>query len=453
MIRDARTKARAAHREACAKTARNGGRYEGNTKMPAFRQKPVDAKGAKRRALHRQRRMANSRWNSESGAGDMNFLRAIWKRMAGMVGRGRQDEELAAELETHLQFHIEDNVRAGMGPEEARRQALIKLGGMDQTKEAVRARRVFPWVESVAQDLRFALRMMRKNPGFVTVAVLTLALGIGLDTSLFAVFDSVALKPLPVSKPSEVVRLVRSVASGSRGDVNFAFSYPEYLYYRDQSHTFSSLVTATWPSRNYGMINGASSAAPGGAPADAEGLEGQLVSANYFSALGVQPHLGRTFLAEEDTPGAHPVIVLSDTFWRSHFSFDPVAIGQTRNINGTLFTIVGVMPREFIGTANPPVVQDFWAPLSMEAALSGGDAWLDQPTNRQIQILGRLSPSASASQAQAEITVLGHQFEERYPEHDKTVAISAAAATYFGDTTDARFHALVTLLMILVGLV
>ena len=380
----------------------------------------------------------------------MNRLRGFLQRLAAMFRRNSNDDDLAAELESHLQFHIEDNVRAGMTLEEARRQALINLGGLDQAKESVRAQRALPWLESVMQDVRFALRMLRKNPGFTATAILTLALGIGLDTSLFAAFDSVALKPLPVSNPSEVVRLVRSVGSGSRGDVNFAFSYPEYLYYRDQNHSFSSLIAATWPSKNFVITSSASSAAA----AEPEGLEGQLVSANYFSALGVQPLLGRTFLAEEDAPpGAHPVIVLGYNFWRSRFSSDPNVIGQTRNINGTLFTIVGVMPREFIGTANPPIVPDFWAPLSMEAPLSAGDAWVDQPTNRQTQIIGRLSPDADARQAQAEVTVLAHQFEDRYPEHDKTVAISAAAATYFGEASDIRFRSLVTLLMVLVGLV
>lgn len=380
----------------------------------------------------------------------MTKLHALLKRLISYSHRNHQDADLAAELESHLQLHIEDNLRAGMTSEEARRQALIKLGGLDQTTESVRARRGFPWLDSLLQDTRFALRMLRKSPTFTIVAILTLALGIGLDTSLFAAFDSVALKPLPASNPSQIVRIVRSVASGSQGDVNFAFSYPEYLYYRNQNDVFSSLIAATWPSKDFEIVNHAGSSES----TEPESMEGQLVSANYFSALGVNAFLGRTFLAAEDAPvGAHPVMVLSYPFWQNQFSSNREIIGQTLNVNGALLTVVGVTPPQFIGTGNPPIVPDFWAPLSMEAQLSSGDDWLGQPMNRQLQLLGRLSPGIGSSKTQAELTVLSQRFESAHPAQDRTISVTARAATYFGDTTDIRFRAFVTLLMVLVGLV
>jgi macrolide transport system ATP-binding/permease protein len=377
-------------------------------------------------------------------------MRGLFTRLVNVVLRRRNDDRLQEEIEEHLALQTAENIRAGLPAAEARRQAVLKFGSIEAIKEEYRAQQGLLFIESAAKDFAYAFRTLGRNPGFTAIAILTLALGIGLNTSLFAAFDSVALKPLPVSNPNQIVRLVRTVASGSLGDNQFDFSYPEYLYYRDQNRAFSSLIAATRPSKNFAMVE---NPAPD-ASEDSEGVQGQLVSANYFSGLGVEPLLGRAFLAREDAPaGAHPVIVLSYPFWRRHFDSDTAAVGQTRNINGTLFTIVGVMPRGFIGTGNPPIVPDFWAPLSMEASLFSGDAWLDQPTSRQVQLLARLSPGVGVRQAQAEITVLGHRFEERYPEHDRTVTISAAAASYFGEASDVRFRAFVTLLMVLVGLV
>src|SRR5215831_6097705 len=239
----------------------------------------------------------------------MKCLRAIWKRIAGMVGRRRQDAELAAELEAHLQFHIEDNVRAGMTPEEARRQALIKLGGIDQTKESVRDRRALPWLESVAQDIRFALRMMRKNPGFTVIAVLTLALGIGANTAIFSAVDEILFRPPNVAAPD---RLAQIYSFNRKFSTYRSSSYPEYVDFRDQASSFQSLAA-------YARL--VVTVASDGVAAERTSVE--CVSGNYFEMLGVPPVVGRSLGPADDAPGAAPAAMIGEDMWRTRFASDP----------------------------------------------------------------------------------------------------------------------------------
>src|SRR5205814_8064628 len=168
----------------------------------------------------------------------MRQLRALLFRLAGLFHKDRRDRDLAAEMESHLQMHIEDNLHAGMNATEARRQALIKLGGIEQTKDMVRERRGLPLLETFLQDIRFGLRMLRKNAGFTATAVLALALGIGVNTTVFTAFDAVALRPRAVKDPDRLVGVYRTTAGENHG----GFSFPDYLYYRDHSKTLSDLA-------------------------------------------------------------------------------------------------------------------------------------------------------------------------------------------------------------------
>jgi predicted permease len=225
----------------------------------------------------------------------------------------------------------------------------------------------------------------------------------------------------------------------------YAYSYPEYVFYRDHNRSFSSVIAVSFIFPALADLPRQQSSLS---------VQGQLVSGDYFSDLGAGTAVGRTFFKEEnDTPGAHPVVVLSHQFWRRAFNSDPLVLGKTIALNGTLFNVVGVTSEEFLGTANPPQVPDFWAPLMMQAQLGMGQSLLDLPLARSVQILGRLKPGTSATQAQADVTVLSNQFGKTYPPEDKTTRVTMEHATLFGGTNDIRFQAFVALLMVVVGMV
>src|SRR5262245_40234859 len=236
-----------------------------------------------------------------------------WRRLVAKLydffHSKRAEQELEREIVSRLALLEEDFQRRGMTPDEARLAARRAYGGIEQAKELHRDERSILWLEQAWQDLHHASRSLAKNPGFTLVAVITLSLGIGVNTALFTAYNALALKPLPVSNPNEVVRIKRWFDSGAHGDVQYSFSYPEYVYCRDRNDVFSSLVASSWPQPVL---------------AESERLIGQLVSANYFADLGIGARLGRTFLPEEDRiPGANPVIVLSYLFWQRRFNGDP----------------------------------------------------------------------------------------------------------------------------------
>jgi len=370
------------------------------------------------------------------------LFHVLASRLRGWLGSSRLDEDFGEELQTHLAMLTDENVRRGMTRDAAARAARLTLGGATQLSERQRDQRGLPLLDGLVQDIRYALRLFRRSPGFTCVAIVTLALGIGVNTTVFTLFDAVALKQLPVKDAASIVRLERWFDRAARGDIQYAFSFAEYLHYRSHSQTFAGVIGASWPIR---------------IATEGETVQAQAVSGNYFSVLGVNAVLGRTFLPEEDQkPGAHPVIVLSDSFWRQSFYADPQAIGKTVTLNDDMFTVIGVAPAEFIGTGNPPQVPDLWAPLAMLAQLDPGFAWLDRPAIHRIQLVARLAPGTTRTQAQAEAQVLSRQIEEvaEGPDaHRKTIAVTLQSATYFGGTDDGRFQAMVAFLMALVGMI
>ena len=224
--------------------------------------------------------------------------------MSGMFNRERRDRELTEELESHLAFHVEDNLRAGMTPEEARRDALLKLGGLESVKEQVRERRGVPVLEHLARDLRFGVRMLRKDPSFTAIAVLTLALGIGANTAIFSVVNAVLLRPLPFPQAENLV-LVWATSPERANDVA---SYPDFEEWKARGRSFESMAAFT--TRSVILEGGDQS----------ESVAGLQVTPGFLETLRIQPALGRTFRPEEAEAGASHVALLSDGAWKSRFA-------------------------------------------------------------------------------------------------------------------------------------
>ena len=305
----------------------------------------------------------------------------LWQELSfilrRLVNRRRAERELDEEIRAHLAMEIERNISDGMSPEEARLAARRSFGSVTLSKEDSRAIwGVRSW-EILWQDLRYGLRMLLKHPGFTTIAVLTLALGIGANTAIFTLLDKVLIRQLPVEQPHQLVTFVED-ADGAPG----IFSYPLYADLRDRNDVMSGVVA--YEQRTFSLSNGN----------ETERVVGQIVSGNYFTVLGVRPALGRFFLPEEDrTPGAHPVIVISQGLWWRRFGADPAVIGKTLSLNAYRYTVVGVAPSEFTGTTRG-TVNDIYAPIMMYAQ-AGGACSLDNRNCGWLSLIGRLKPNVS----------------------------------------------------------
>jgi hypothetical protein len=213
-------------------------------------------------------------------------------------------------------------------------------------------------------DLRYGLKMLAKAPSFTTIAVVTLALGIGVNATIFTIFDAVALRPLPVRSAGSLMRLERWFASGRVGSAQYLFSWQEYTYLQARSHSFPELIAVS----DRFSVPASLPADPGGQMTASVRIAGELVSANDFTQLLPSLAVGRALAPDETRmPGQAAVLVLSYPFWQRKCGGDPAIVGKSIALNGVPFTVVGVAPPEFIGTANPPVVPDFWAPVTMEA--------------------------------------------------------------------------------------
>jgi predicted permease len=390
----------------------------------------------------------------------MNTLRGFWKRILGVFNKRHRDADLAAELDSHLQFHIDDNLRAGMSPEEARRQALIKLGGLDQTKESYRDRRGLPSLDSLLQDIRFALRMLRKNPGFAAVAILTLALGIGVNTAVFTAFDALVVRPFAVKQPDRLALVYRTEVNDPQGQ----FSYPDYTFYRDHNRSFSDLglfafgqqvtssdLPATEPEATPAMANAIDFRIPQLLQGSARPISCFFVSGNYLSMLGARPLYGRILLSGDDQPGAPPVVLMSGNFWQRNFHSDPKVIGSILHLNGQALTIVGVTPVDYVGTAAE--VPDVWVPFA--AKLHIGILSVSDLQNHAVimgSILGRLKPGVSISDAQAEMNVLAAQLRAAYPKDELGMGVRVVSGRNNLHSLDSSTWAIIVASMAAVAL-
>jgi putative ABC transport system permease protein len=374
----------------------------------------------------------------------MNFrqLRGWLMRLFGFFNRKQREREFAEELESHLALHIEDNLRAGMSPEEARRRALIKLGGVTLTRELHHEQRGLPMLETFWQDLRLGLRMLRKHPGFSLIAILTLALGIGANTAIFSLIDAVLLKMLPVERPEQLY-FIQNVGPHRLG--GGAPPYPCFERFRDRNQSFTGL--AAFAHRDLRVrIDG-----------QREEVMGQFVSGNYFSLLGVSPLLGRALSPADDTAPQKGgpdglVAVISYHYWTSRFGRSPEVIGKVVQVGNDSITIVGVTPPEFYGLF-PGAQIDISLPMMFVGAqaLADKESWW-------FQAVGRLKPDAPVAKARAELNAIFQPFMDETSvsaemRRDAFARIELAPASKGLDTLRRQFSRPLATLMAIAALV
>jgi len=318
----------------------------------------------------------------------MRNLRAWFLRLFGVFSKESRNRELAAELEGHLQMHIDDNVRAGMTREEARRQALIKLGGVEQTMENYRDRLGVPALESLLQDLRYALRMLRKNPAFTAAAMLTLALGIGANAAIFTLTYAVILKSLPVPHPGQLVRY-----TFRQGAMDIGLSGPAYEALRRHETVNTDLLA--WSDAEFALQeNGAVTR-----------VSGAMITGSGFRVLELRPYLGRVFGDQDDVTSGGPSgyqALLGYDYWKQHFQGSQAVLGQALTVNGRVGTVIGVLPPGFDGLI-AGMRADLVLPLAFEEVLHAPQPMRRHDGSFWLTVMGRLKPGESVQTAQANL--------------------------------------------------
>jgi putative ABC transport system permease protein len=354
----------------------------------------------------------------------MRALWRIWARATGLFRRNWRDREMAQEFESHLQMHIDDNIRAGMNPEQARREALVKFGGMEAAKESVREGSRILWIETSLRDVRYALRGLRLNPGFAMTAVLSLTLGIGASVAIYTVADNLLLRPLPYPDAKQLVMLYEM--NPHRDSAHNVISPANYFDWKAQSSVFSSIGGFF----DFHIILGDGKRT--------EEVDAQAVSGEVLPALQVKPIRGRVFTPEEDKKDAH-VVVISYRLWQGWFGGDESVIGKQLQVNSRPFTVIGVLPPDFYFNTR---TSDVWVTLGLNPA-----ADLRKTQGRWMWAVARLKPGVSLSHARAEMAGIAQRLEIAYPEFNKGwgVAVVPLRDAFVGEGK--------TSLMILLGAV
>ena len=323
-------------------------------------------------------------------------------RLRSLFRRDAVESELQDELRFHFDREVEKYERSGLAHPEAARRARLAFGGEDQVKESCREARGTHLPETVIQDLRYGLRAMGHNPGFFAIAALTLALGIGASTAVFSIVDSILLKPLPYPKAERVAMLWREGPLAGIGD--FPWSPLEYRILARTEKAFQNLAAFKKDSFNLtGMAN-------------PELLEGVRTTAGFFPVLGVSPALGRVFTAEEDQPGHEHVVVLSNRLWRTRFGSDAGVLGTAIHLNGTLYTVIGVMPAsfQFPNQEGIPSIFDLpketllWVPLALTASLPRGPS--------ELGVIAELKGGESAAGIDEQLKLFEARLEIEIPQ-------------------------------------
>jgi putative ABC transport system permease protein len=335
-----------------------------------------------------------------------DFKDEIRKRLADLTLSPTRENEIVEELSQHLEDHYQQSLSGGATEEEAYQAAVDELNESDllgpELKRVERRVQREPLViggDSKAhmlgdlwQDLRYGFRMLAKNPGFTTVAVVALALGIGANSAIFSVVNTVLLRPLPYKNPEQLVMVWEE--NSKQGYPRDTPAAANYVDWRDQNHVFEAMVAMGEISFNLTGVG------------DPERIDGQRVSASLFPLLGVEPQLGRVFRPEEDKPGANQVVVMSYGLWQRRFGADPGIIGKTINLNGKSFTVLGVMPPSF---QFPTRNDQLWIPIAFDAREAGNRG------AHYLQVIARIKPGTTLQQAQAEMTTIASRLEQQYP--------------------------------------
>ena len=369
------------------------------------------------------------------------MLARIRSWFAWMAKSPRREKEMDTEMRFHMESYAEDLVRSGVARDEALRRARVEFGGVELHKDHIRGSIGVRFWEDLWADVRFALRIMRKNPEFTLIAVLSFGVGMGVNSTLFSFADAVLLRPLAVARPGQVVTLMgKSPADSAR-----AISYRDYVDFRDRAKTLTGIVA--FRLNNFGFAENAT--------AQPQKRTGMLVSGNLFEVMGVEPVLGRGFRADEDqVPGRDPVVVVSNSFWKSQLGADPSIVGRQVRLNGIAFTVIGVAPEAFTGM-DQYIRPAMYVPMAMSQQLSGSAQpdELEKRDQRGLQVKGRLAPGATIETAQAELQTIAAGLAKAYPETNRdqsVIVMTEFRARTISDPPDAT---LVALLMSLAGLV
>jgi predicted permease len=321
----------------------------------------------------------------------MRALKRFFTRLLNFTAMRRGDERLREEIESHVAIQTEENIRAGMTPEEARRHARLRFGAVEAIREGYHAEEGLPSIESVLQDCRYALRGLRKSPGFTIAAILTLALGIGANVTVFLVLYDVLLKPLPFPNPRQLARIEQSYPGGITVT---AYSGTKALFFRQASHAFSAMAAYDYIPSHANLVQG-----DGAVP-----IAVLRVTSDFFRVFGMEPVMGRGFRAEDMQPDATGVIVVSDALWRHQFGGDSKIVGKAITLGNRSYTVIGVANRRFALDAKA----DAWIPLPIAEAPG------DQANN--YNLVARLNPGVNEAAATADLQRVLLELKSTYPD-------------------------------------
>jgi putative ABC transport system permease protein len=332
----------------------------------------------------------------------MRKLRVLWGRLRGAVGATPADDEFAAELESHLQMHTDDNLRSGMTPEQARRNAILKLGGLEQTKQAYRERNTIPFIEALLSDVRYALRQLIRSPGFTMTAILLITIGIGANAAIFTLVDFVLVRPLPFPEPERLVK----VWEKHPGYPMMELSPANYSDLKAANTSFAALAAYSGNSMN--LVG----------RGEPQRIDGAQVTGNLFSTLGRPALIGRYFSEDDDKAGAPGKVVLSYALWQTEFAGDGNVLGKSIFLDNGPYTVIGIMPPDFLF---PSRETQFWTTFKFQE----GD--YQDRDNNYLAGIGRLKPRVSLAKARSELMLIAARLQRQYPKENQGVDVSVIA--------------------------